>query len=414
MAADISKLFTDKQQGFLTQITPDEDKIQLLFEIRKLIRTRLRQGFKVLGKALVEENGQVNFYSTKEISFIESDVRKLSSIQKRELAKITPKFAPQGSFVYKTVNAPCHPKQQMDLDDGIYLPIDMFEDKPIISKNLFFKFVDGIVQQIADEKGWKFSDTKNTCSRLIIEPDLHIDVPLYAVPKSRFVSMSESLEGRAILKSVLDSALQYNALSPDDVNLALRNVESWTISDPALLNNYFSEMFTFYKQLTSSDVCRNICRYLKAWRDYQFPEGGPSSVALMTSVIKSFESIAQLENLTEGEALLQCARQLPQHLRNGIMNPAEPSKTEQLYPKSEMSIDEKSLINSKAEELALCVEQAVKAKDSSAAITNLRSAFGARIPNASYLVILAGTAAAIRSQPALAQPEPSVKAQSAG
>src|SRR5690242_14197775 len=42
---------------------------------------------------------------------------------------VSPKFFMQGSVATKTVNAPLHPpRQQADLDDGVYIPLSFAKD----------------------------------------------------------------------------------------------------------------------------------------------------------------------------------------------------------------------------------------------------------------------------------------------
>lgn len=418
MSFDISKVLNHPQIGFIAEITPDPDKIKGLRGFREEIRNELRDKFKDLTNSFSNINGQMHYIPNSSTVFLAEDLKKLSSDQKKSLQKLKPKFASQGSFVYKTMNSPCQAPQQMDLDDGIYFPIDMFEQKPVISKDLFFKFVDNTLSNLAKRRGWDFSDKKNTCARLIIDDETHVDIPLYAVPKERHEAMLEKANVNVFDGISINSDARAR-LEPNEVNLALRNAESWTVSDPAVLNDYFKQNFKFYNELVGGeDVCRRVCRYLKAWRDHAFKSGGPSSVALMTCVVLSFQEMSRsrsMEKLSDAEALLECVKFLPEQLKKGVPNDADKNKGEYLFPKKEMSQPEIDEIYQSAIELQESLQLAISAKTKNDVITKLRESFGSRFPNLQDLLTSTTSAAAvIRSQPAKAQPQPNVVNQDAG
>lgn len=418
MNFDISQALKHPQNGFIAEITPEPEQVKKLRAIREEVRNELRDKFTDLSNSFSSINGQMLFTSNASTLFLSEDLKKLSSEQKKSLQKLKPKFASQGSFVYKTMNSPCQAPQQMDLDDGIYLPIDMFEDKPLIGKDLFFNYVDNTLLNLAKRKGWGFSDKKNTCARLIIDEVTHVDVPLYAVPKERHEAMFEKAAMNAF-DSVSTNLDTRTRLEPNEVNLALRNAESWTVSDPAVLNDYFKQNFKFYKELVGGeDVCRRVCRYLKAWRDQAFKSGGPSSVALMTCVVLSFQEMSKsrsMEKLSDGDALLECVKRLPGQLLNGVPNDAEKGKGELLFPKKGMSKSEVDEIYESAIVFHESLQSAISAKTKNDAIMKLQKSFGSRFPCLLDLLTSTGSvAAAIRSQPAKAQPQPNVVNQDAG
>jgi hypothetical protein len=420
MTFDFSKLLSNPERGFIAKITPAPSKVQRLKAIRKVVRDELREKFSDLSSSFNYVGGQMLYVSNESTDFLAEELKKLNHDQKKALKKLKPKFASQGSFVYKTMNSPCQSPQQMDLDDGIYLPLEMFKEKPVIGKGIFFNYVDKTLSQLAVREGWEFCGKKNTCSRIIIDHEMHVDVPLYAVPKERHVAMYENA---AVLKA-MDTAVGLESatlakLEPGEVNLALRNAESWTVSDPAVLNDYFKQNFNFYKNLVGGeDLCRRVCRYLKAWRDQAFSRGGPSSVALMTCVVLSFEEMSRtrsLYKLSDADALLECARRLSSQLQKGIPNDAEKEKEEILFPKGDMKEAEKIDIYKAADELYISLQKAVNVKTTSEVVDQLRHSFGERIPNLPELIITLGSAAAtILSQPAKAIPQPDVVNQDAG
>ncbi|HHF2891526.1 TPA: CBASS cGAMP synthase [Vibrio diabolicus] len=418
MSFDITKSLNNPQKGFISEITPDVAHIDKLRKIREEIRNELREKFQDLASCFENDGGRMRYTPKASTNFLSDDLKKLSHEQKKSLSKLKPKFASQGSFVYKTMNSPCQPPQQMDLDDGIYLPLDMFEDKPLIGKDLFFNYVDKTLSNLAERKGWRFSDEKNTCARLIIDRELHVDIPLYAVPKERHLAMLENVALNAMDGASTKSETTAR-LEPNEVNLALRNAESWTVSDPAVLNDYFKHNFKFYKELVGGeDVCRRVSRYLKAWRDHAFNTGGPSSVSLMMCVVLSFQEMSRtrsMNKLTDGEALAECAKRLPDQLRSGVINDAEKGKEEILFPKKDMTESETEEVYQAANEFFSSLQKAVNAKSKDDAISYLQNSFGSRFPNLPELLIsFSSVATAIRSQPAKAQPQPDVVNQDAG
>lgn len=420
MTFDFSKLLNNTESGFIAKITPPSSKVQSLKAIRQIVRDELREKFSDLSNCFNDVGGQIIYESNKSTDFLAEELKKLNHNQKKTLKNLKPKFASQGSFVYKTMNSPCQLPQQMDLDDGIYLPLEMFDEKPVIGKGIFFNYVDKTLSQLAARKGWEFCDKKNTCSRIIIDHEMHIDIPLYAVPKERHIAMYENIAGLKVIDSAvrLESATQVK-LEPDEVNLALRNAESWTVSDPAVLNDYFKKNFNYYKNLVGGeDLCRRVCRYLKAWRDQAFSRGGPSSVALMTCVVLSFEEMSRtrsLYKLSDTDALLECAKRLSFQLQKGVPNDAEKEKEEILFPKGDVKETEKSEIYKAADDLYISLQKSVNVKTQSEVIEQLRSSFGSRIPYLPELIISLGSVAAtILAQPAKAIPQPDVLNQDAG
>ncbi|WP_052380256.1 MULTISPECIES: cyclic GMP-AMP synthase DncV-like nucleotidyltransferase [unclassified Pseudoalteromonas] len=414
MKYSINRLLTEGSSCFLSTITPAADKISTLKSVRVIVRKALRESFQHLASSFEEKQGRMHYIETAETKFLSEELLKLSSEQKSSIHNLKPKFSSQGSFVYKTMNSPCQTPQQMDLDDGIYLPLDMFEDKPIVSKDLFFSFVDSTLKKLADANGWLFDGKKNTCSRVIVSHDIHVDVPLYAIPKERFEMMASSINEKSNLamESYQDNADLY--LQAEEVNLALRNAENWTVSDPKVISDWYLEHVGFH-----GEVLRRICRYLKAWRDFTFKDGGPSSIALMMCAVESFQIHTskrkqRFTNKDESEALLCCVKDLPEQLRLGVRNLAQ-EQEEMMFPKSHMSDNEIDNIISAAEELSSEIDLALTgAVSNNEVISRCQQVFGNRIPNRPDLVEAIPLAATIRKQPAQTQPEPSVHNADAG
>lgn len=101
------------------------------------------------------------------------------------------------------------------------------------------------------------------------------------------------------------------ALPTDKVLLAHRT-ENWLKSDPRAMNDWFvQEIEDKGKQF------RRVVRYLKAFRDMQWPERGPSSILLMAASALVFEGRHARDDL----ALVDVLEKLPGVLREGVTSP---------------------------------------------------------------------------------------------
>ena len=101
-----------------------------------------------------------------------------------------PRFFTQGSWAYKTLNAPAQRPQQADVDDGCYLPLGFLTltDSPSVAADVFFGVAEKALADVVKEKGWKLSG-KPTCIRVEISDLAHIDIPLYAIPDKEFETL---------------------------------------------------------------------------------------------------------------------------------------------------------------------------------------------------------------------------------
>ena len=230
----------------------------------------------------------------------------------------TPKFYTQGSWAYKTINSPCqNPPQQVDYDYGTYLPISYLDNEhPVVAAKLFFEVVDNILRAQSEKHNWSFDNSKDTCSRVIINKKLHIDVPLYSMPDEEFQKLTEKALARGYA-SVHEAVFAINeqewmGIDNDKIMLATRNGD-WTPSDPLMLHRWFlNEVATYGEQI------RRVCRYIKSWRDFYWERGGPSSIFLMVCVSQCFNS-----NEREDIALLNVLKLLPKVLSGTIKNPTD-------------------------------------------------------------------------------------------
>lgn len=121
--------------------------------------------------------------------------------------QVEPRFRTQGSWSYKTcVQPPCMPPQEMDWDFGVYLPVEVWEEKgpPHVMAKAYFELVEGLLKDLCKEKNWTLLPGKATCIRIKIASWGHIDVPLYAAPAEQFSQIKEAV-AKSWSSSVHDS-----------------------------------------------------------------------------------------------------------------------------------------------------------------------------------------------------------------
>ncbi|MBX9453216.1 MAG: hypothetical protein KL801_15515 [Mesorhizobium sp.] len=245
------------------------------------------------------------------------------------------RFLWQGSKVYKTdIDPAIKPPQQSDLDDGVYLRTSFFNrTDPAIACQRFFQFVQDALQPLCDAEGWTLIKDKNTCVRIVISGDLHLDLPLYAIPDEEFSSLQAAAMrtfGENIMqdgKNILLMMDQERSLriDPERVMLAHRTA-GWIASDPRALHDWFeAKAEQFGPQL------KRICRYYKGWRDFVFENGGPESITLMACVVIVFEDVSsELDETRDDKAFLAVASRLPDLFRGDIRNPVLPGQDAKL------------------------------------------------------------------------------------
>jgi hypothetical protein len=376
--ANVSKLLytSGEEDCFLDNIDPDDTPLK---RARTKIRARLKE------------------------SFARSSMTLFGSV-------ISPRFFMQGSCAYKTLNDPAWPpQQQKDLDDGCYLPLSFLKgQKPSTAAALFFRFIDGVLIQLAREEGWRH-DPKPTCSRVVISRDSHIDIPLYAIPDREFHLMEDrvvSLNSRAEMAKANPDV--WGALPSDAVLLAHRE-EDWKESDPRKIHDWFVRVVD-----TFGERMRRDCRYLKAWRDHhRLDEHHLTSILLMACVYYAYEEIrGPFLKDREDERFLQVVERLPTLLGKAVANPA--CRDEDL---NRMSAQERRLVIAAAEDLARRFRETVRVcDDSRRAVELMQGILGGRVPDRPDLVVVGapGAVAAVMAQPRSPVPQPTVGRSKSG
>lgn len=385
---DASKLLYAHSENdrFIHQLEIEDDERATLLQTRKQARSAIRKAFNE-AKAILEED----FKNQSRAKGINAGFREVS-----------PAFWPQGSFSYGTLNNPAlSPPQQLDIDDGVYLPMELFEDEPIYSKEIFFQIVDTALKQlVAQNQGWKFDESKPTCARIIVSSRIHLDFPLYAVPLERF----QEIRVAALSKSLttMDSAFAEESikLDPKEVYLARRDKKHWIESDPKKIKDWFD-----LEEEVHGDRLVRVCRYLKAWRDFTWETGGPTSITLMACAASVFDESNGFNR--DCEALFAVAEKLPELFAGEVKNPAEPEET--LYPR-ELTQEVIADIVNKAKTFRDTLTKALIHAENSQEVVNLFiNSLGKRIPNNSSYVAPISTVSTALNTPARKQPAPEVK-----
>jgi hypothetical protein len=301
--------------------------------------------------------------------------------------QVSPRFRTQGSWRYGLCLQQAWVSQELDWDYGIYLPVDVWEDNgpPHEMAPLYFNVVEGALKPFCASRGWNLIPGKNTCIRVKISKWAHFDIPLYAAPAQDFQYILEKAARADSLRAysgtmTADSAAgeldeqEWSEL--DQIVLAMRS-GVWTASDPEAVCRWFEQ-----REIELKDQFVRVCRYLKAWRDFQWKDGGgPSSLLLMIIAAQNFETWAGRDDL----ALEAVVRKLPKVLLDPVLEPGIDDGIENF---NKLDADAAQEASMKATVLAKSLNRALALPSGSepAAIGLLTAQFGERIPNLTHLI----------------------------
>ncbi|CAH1235268.1 Cyclic GMP-AMP synthase [Vibrio harveyi] len=419
MAWNFHQYYTNRNDGLMGKLVLTDEEKNNLKALRKIIRLRTRDVFEeAKGIAKAVKKSVLTFEIIQE-KVSKTKIKHLSENDQREVAKLiyemdedardeflglTPRFWTQGSFQYDTLNRPFQPGQEMDIDDGTYMPMPIFESEPKIGHSLLILLVDASLKSlVAENHGWKF-EPKQTCGRIKIEAEkTHIDVPMYAIPKDEFMKKQVALStNRSLLESVgcesyvcdSDDTDSYEVDS-ENVNLALREGErKWINSDPKIVEDWFNDSCgRIGKHL------RKVCRFMKAWRDAQWDVGGPSSISLMAATVNILDRVSH-DSSDLGETMKIVAKNLPGEFARGVESPDDTDE-KPLFPPSYKHGRREMDIMSKLERLPEILSSAESADSKSEALKKINAAFGNRVTN-SDLIVLAKALPAFAQEPSSA------------
>ncbi len=155
-----------------------------------------------------------------------------------------------------------------------------------------------------------------------------------------------------------------------DIVLATRSGE-WKASDPFAVTRWFADCIEEH-----GEQLRRLCRYLKGWRDFHWPQGGgPSSLVLMICAVDAFERRFHRDDI----ALQDAADRMSQMLRADIFVAAIDAKKENF---NRMTDAERAEAAERAASLRWAIQMARGYGPylKSDAVEKLRTALGPRIP----------------------------------
>lgn len=412
MRWDFNNYYSHNMDGLISKLKLSKTESEKLKALRQQVRERTRDVFKeaqmvatdvkrytltLEGVKLKLEQTNVRYLSAADRAAVARLIFEMDDEARDDLIKLQPRFWTQGSFQYDTLNRPFHPGQEMDIDDGTYMPMTVFESEPRIGHTLLLLLVDTSLKSLeAENDGWKFEE-KNTCGRIKIPREkTHIDVPMYAIPKEQFQTKQTAADSAHIIKSAdsMFGSLAMNRdmreaylVKSDKVNLALRDGERrWTISDPKIVEDWFNDSCR-----RIGGHLRSICRFMKAWRDAQWDVGGPSSISLMTAVVNILDREDHNGSDLTGTMKL-VARLLPDEFCNGLESPDDTDEKLLFPAECDHNVHQRAIVEimRRLQGILLDAESLVSRED---ALRKMNEAFGKRVTNASLITSIAAAPA---------------------
>jgi hypothetical protein len=381
--------------SFHAELVPTEDQRIALTDAKNAIRDHLR------------------------IAIAEASVAMLKMAK-----RVEPRFRSQGSWPYRTCVRPAHlPPQEMDWDFGVYLPATFWQGtQPPFAAKVYFEIVESSLRVLCREKGWELATgtaCKDTCIRVRISHWAHIDICLYAAPESQFTRIAEIVKadsaGRRSFLAMDDA--EYLRESADagepadfpweqlqDIMLATRGGE-WKASDPFAVTRWFADCIEEH-----GEQLRRLCRYLKAWRDFHWPQGGgPSSIVLMICAVEAFDPRFRRDDI----ALQDAAERMSRMLRADIVVAGIDAEKENFNRLSETDRGEAA---DRAASLRWAIQMARGYGPSLQrdAVEKLRSVLGPRVPLDASFVEVETEADRVRTTTAAAVVAPIVRSTRSG
>ena len=369
---------TTSRTGYIDALKLREHRQRSLRDARDQIRQALREGMR--GWQTIAKSQEL--VERRHVAFAS------------QLPPLRPRFRMQGSSVYHTLNDPAHkPPQEVDYDDGVFLPTSFVNGngklQPLMAAKGYFMLVETILKPLCKQNGWRLITSKRTCVRVCIDAEAHIDLPLYAIPNEEFVLLVEATASALMAKGIdpTDSDIiaedVYKNLREDRIMLAIRDT-GWIESDPRKMEDWFLAAIEEH-----GEVVRRLCRYLKGWRDYVWRNGGPSSITLMACVIAILDELNGdlLEN-RDDLALQAVAGRLEDLFSSPIQNPVLPDqKLDESW-----SPMERLEFKASAASLRVSIDGVLdNTFHKELALSQLREAFGDRIPDDEFLIEIDST-----------------------
>lgn len=375
-------------------IEPGDPEYKLLRQARSEIRAAIRAAFRAFRTHFADPSAL----------FKNRDLH--ANAIARGIQQLEVRFLTQGSFAYGTIVRPAQPPRQgIDLDDGVYVPMPFHNGIPVIPSDALFAVIQRALTPIVEKNKWRFK-RKDTCVRIILSRNNeHIDLPLFAVEQAEFDLVAKTYErdaGFSFQKSRdLNEALRQSPgryrLTKGKILLADRE-NDWTPSDPKAIQDWFEACVTRF-----GPVLRRVSRYSKAWRDVAWEKCCVSSLALMVTCVETLAKLEQRPAEDRDDLLmLKVAEHLSKAFSEGqIRNPVDGSRLDKDWT-AQQRMELVARAKSMEAELRAALYQTM---DRELVVKQLRRVFGARMPNAPTAIDIVPTkqtAAVLRTRPAAA------------
>lgn len=320
---------------------------------------------------------------------------------------IVVKFMTQGSFAYKTLNAPAQaPHQEIDLDDGMYVPVRFLDNgEPALAAKGLFAFTEATLAPLCLAKRWQLDTSKDCCVRVRIWPGAHIDLPIYSIPEDRFEQLRESL-AKSVTASMAHDSVQGGWKLPSDQIMLAHRSGKWAQSDPQLLHDWVQSRYERY-----GAVYRRLSRFFKGWRDHVWRKPRLSSVCIMTAVDTALRDLNGFPTEErDDELIMNVASKLPDIFGGNVANPVLSHLCLNEWSDAERAeiVREARLLR---DEMITALE---RTGDAEQVVRKLRDRFGARLPYRPDSVKIASTIAAVQSSPAARVAAPKVIPSTSG
>lgn len=332
--------------------------------------------------------------------------------------RVSPRFRTQGSWAYRACVQPAQPSQEMDWDYGVYLPVEAWEEAgtPRVAASAYFDLVERLLAELCEQEGWRPGKEKTRCIRVHVGQGAHIDVALYAAPKEKFLQVNDRHIEFADMQKAMDSAFNRQQILAEayeiepeqdwddfgDMMVATREAR-WERSDAEAIARWFRDQAD-----TQGDQLRHAWRDLKAWRDFQWEEGGPSSVLLMLAATRHFQKWpVRDDRMLADVAHAVAGAVLHDYYEEGI----DPE-----HNFNRMDAEARRDAHQHLTQLATVLRQAMTEPnlDKLTVLANLRRQFGTRLPHREAEIVDDHPADRVRSTPAREVVAPKVNSTYAG
>lgn len=225
-----------------------------------------------------------------------------------------------------------------------------------------------------------------------------MDIPLYAVPNDMFDSLAERNDLQLSLDSAdpIQESLNYSEWAFEDLNIKSfleeslldKNIQmihmarrdgTWQKSDCELIRKWFADKLNALPN--KGQQLRAICRYLKAWRDWQFESKSfqPSSILLMIIACKHYQYHQYRDDL----ALLSVLEKLPDALNGNVYENIEEHESEDF---NRMKPHERPIAKQYADILYQEFLASLNHLDKSKVLNYITNEWGNRIPQDESLI----------------------------